>query len=115
MSVFYQSFKLFIKELICHNKFRLALLSNRGIGGSGALDLASFRKNFNVVNFEYSSEALDQKLLRKVMFKVDPDYCCKFESGISRIRELEGIVAERKEKVGITLKAVGMVSLIRSI
>jgi hypothetical protein len=57
------------------------------------------RKNFNVVNFEYSSEALDQKLLRKVMHKVDPKFCNKFEDGISRIRELEGIVAERKEKV----------------
>ena len=81
----------------------MALLSNRGIGGAGALDLTVFRKNFNVVNFEFSSEALDQKLLRKVMFKVDPDYCRNFENGISRIRELEGIVAERKEKVTIVL------------
>ena len=57
------------------------------------------RKNFNVVNFEYSSEALDQKLLRKVMLKIDPGYCNKFEEMIKTIRDLEAIVAERKEKV----------------
>ena len=33
------------------------------------------------------------------MHKVDPKFCNKYEDGISRIRELEGIVAERKEKV----------------
>ena len=32
------------------------------------------------------------------MQKVDPAFCKKFEDGITYIRELEGIVAERKEK-----------------
>ena len=66
------------------------------------MDLTSLRKNFNVVNFEYSSEALDQKLLRKVMLKIDPGYCNKFEEMIKTIRDLEAIVAERKEKVFIS-------------
>ena len=34
------------------------------------------------------------------MHKVDPAYCKKYEDGLKYIRELEGIVAERKEKVG---------------
>ena len=57
---------MFFQELVCHNKFRLALLSNRGIGGTGTLDLSALRKNFNIVNFEYSAETLNQKILRKV-------------------------------------------------
>jgi hypothetical protein len=33
------------------------------------------------------------------MHKVNPAYCNKYEESIRYIRELEGIVAERKEKV----------------
>jgi hypothetical protein len=34
------------------------------------------------------------------MNKVDPAYCKKYEDTLTYIRELDGIVAERKEKVG---------------
>jgi hypothetical protein len=74
---------------VCHNKFRLALLSHRGIGGSGSLDLSPLRKNFNVVNFEFSEEALSQRVLRKV--------------GVPAFTETEVTSSEKSKSMGTRL------------
>jgi len=75
-------------------------VSSRGIGGSGSLDVVPLRKLYNVVNFEYSSEALEHKILQKIMLKLDPVFCTKYEERLTSIRELDATVALRREKVG---------------
>ena len=49
--------------------------------------------------FEYSTEALELQLLRKVMTKIDKDFCKRFEEMAENIRHLDATVLERKEHV----------------
>ena len=37
--------------------------------------LFNLKKNYNVVMFEYSCEALELQLLRKVLTKIDKTFC----------------------------------------
>jgi uncharacterized protein (UPF0297 family) len=79
-------------ELICNLKFKLILHTQRidGTNRTGdPVEISALKKIYNVVNFEYSSEALDQKLLRKVMQKADPEFCKRYDDSRSIIRRLE--------------------------
>ena len=79
-------------ELICNLKFKLIFHTQRidGTNKTGdPVEISSLKKIYNVVNFEYSSEALDQKLLRKVMQKADPEFCKQYDDSRSIIRRLE--------------------------
>ena len=40
--------------------------------------LFTLKKNYNVVMFEYSDEALELQLLRKVLTKIDKTFCKRY-------------------------------------
>ena len=88
------------EELVCNPKFKLIFHSQTMVGSlNGAKNFKNLKKFFNLLNFEYSSEALDQQLLRKVMHKVDEEFCREFEESKLSIRRLETAVVERKDGV----------------
>ena len=88
------------QELVCNPKFKLIFHSHSMLGANDAdLNIKAVKKLFNILNFEYSSEALDQQLLRKTMFKVDKTFCGEYLESRSNIRRLETAVVVRKDGV----------------
>ena len=52
-----------------------------------------------MVLFDYSTEALEQQLLRRVMIQIDANFCRHYEETVTNIRHLDQTVSERKENV----------------
>ena len=82
-------------DVVSNSRFRLQLLTDFVPNDR----LFSLKKDYNVVMFEYSTEALELQLLRKVMTKIDKDFCKRFEEMAENIRHLDATVLERKEHV----------------
>ena len=83
------------QEVVCNSKFKLILHST-------ALDRdvsLAIKNVHNVVIYDYSVEALEQQLLRRVMIQLDPDFCQKYEETVANIRHLDQTVSERKDNV----------------
>lgn len=85
------------QEVVCNSKFKLILHSTSlvdKINGSLAI-----KNVHNVVLFDYSTEALEQQLLRRVMIQIDADFCQNYEETVNNIRHLDQTVSERKDNV----------------
>ena len=99
------------QELIIHPKFFLHLhTSDSQIAASsnGAeFDLAGVRKNFNIVRFDYDSEALEKRLLEIVMESANFEEVEQYHRLEANIETLERSVAERKEGVLEILLSAG--------
>ena len=83
------------QEVVCNSKFKLILHSN---WCQSDIQL-SIKNVHNVVLFDYSTEALEQQLLRRVMIQIDGKFCRKYEDTVANIRHLDQTVSERKENV----------------
>ena len=83
------------QEIICNLRFRLQLLTEF----IPPERLFSLKKDYNVVMFEYSSEALQLQLLKKVITRIDSEFFKKYEETAENIKHLENTVSERKENV----------------
>jgi hypothetical protein len=82
-------------ELVCNPKFKLMI----HFDNVSTTSILSLKKIYNVVIFDYSDEALEQQLLKKVMVKIDPSFCKRYEETMINIRHLEHTVLERKDNV----------------
>merc|ERR1719510_260059 len=83
------------QEIVSNSRFRLMLLADY-ISNEKLFNL---KKNYNVGMFEYSCEALELQLLRKVLTKIDKTFCKRYDELAENIRHLDATVMERKECV----------------
>ena len=86
------------QEVVCNSKFKLILHSTSLQVNANGKSLA-IKNVHNVVLFDYSTEALEQQLLRRVMIQIDAKFCRHYEETVTNIRHLDQTVSERKENV----------------
>lgn len=82
-------------EVVCNPKFKL-LLHSPNVQEEV---LPSVKNIYNAVLFDYSVEALELLLLKKVMIQINLPFSQNYEETVNNIRHLEQTVVERKDNV----------------
>ena len=83
------------QEVICSPKFKL-LLHSQYVKEDV---LSNIKNTYNVVLFDYSTDALELQLLKKVIIQANKEFFDHYSETENNIRHLEQTVIERKENV----------------
>ena len=70
------------QEVVSNQKFRLFLLSS----AVPEEELFPLKNIYNIVLFDYTTEALELQLLKITMSKIDLVFCKKYEETVENIR-----------------------------
>ena len=83
------------QEVICNPKFKL-LLHSQCVQEK---ILSNIKNTYNVVMFDYSTDALELQLLKRVMIQLNKEFYDHYNDTMNNIRHLEQTVIERKDNV----------------